>query len=201
MGKKDVAAESNHGADYHPRKVIPYKEYAAYKATEGKASTTSKPTLEDKENRDKELPLPHHKTPPGARPVLSSQEDEWKLMVDQDPYSGSVAGDSRHGMMAVTPEAKPVDSNEELVGAAGGIDRNILAENLSDVEWKEDDPLFEFNDENVTMPQTLAAASTPVQTENKTVSSVESPLGKKPCFQESIAVHLFKGGSSIMLGA
>ena len=113
-------------------------------------------------------------------------------MVDQDPYSRSVAGDSGHGTMAVTPKAKPVNSNEELVGAMGGINENVSAENLSDVEWKEDDPLFEFNDENVTIPQTPAAASTPVQTstENKTGSFLESPLRKKPCFQESITVHL-----------
>ena len=76
----------------------------------------------------------------------------------------------------------------------GGIDENASAENLSDVEWKEDDPLFEFNDENVTIPQTPDAASTPVQTltENKTGSSLKSPLEKKPCFRESIAVHLLK---------
>ena len=65
---------------------------------------------------------------------------------------------------------------------------------ISDVEWKEDDPLFEFNDENVTMPQTPDAASTPVQTltENKTGSSLKSPLGKKPCFWESFAVRVSK---------
>ena len=45
----------------------------------------------------------------------------------------------------------PVDNNEKLVGAVGGIDENVSAENLSDVECKEDDPLFEFN-ENVTIP-------------------------------------------------
>ena len=67
-----------------------------------------------------------------------------------------------------------------------------MSENLSDVEWKEDDPQFKFSDENVTIPQTPAADSTPVQTENKTVSSLESPLGKKPCFWESIAVCLSK---------
>ena len=74
--RKTRAAELNHRADYHPRKVISYKEYAACKATEGKALTTSKPTLEDEENWDEELPLPPHETPPGVRPVLPSQEDE-----------------------------------------------------------------------------------------------------------------------------
>ena len=197
--RKTRAAESNHRADHHPRKVIPYKEYMAHKAAEGKASTTSKPTLEDEENWDEEPPLPPCKTRPAVRPVLPSQEDEWKLMVDQDPHLGSVAGDSRHGMMAVTPKAKPVNSNEELVGAVGGIDENILAENLSDVEWKEDDSLFEFNDENVTIPQTPAAPSIPVQTKNKTVSSLKSPLRKKPCFLESMAVCLLKAAPPLHL--
>ena len=96
--------------------------------------------------------------------------------------------------MAVIPEDGPVNSDEKLVGAVGGTDENVSAENLSVVEWKEDDPLFEFNDENVTIPQTPDAASAPVQTstENKTGSSLESPLKKKPCFQESIAVCLLK---------
>ena len=156
--------------------------------------STSKPTVEDEENWDEELPLLPHETPPGAKLVLQSQEDEWKLMINQDPCSGSVAGDSGHGTMAVTPENDPVNSNEKLVEAVGGTDENVSAENLSGVEWKEDNPLFEFNDENVTIPQTPDAASTPVQTlvENKTGSSLESPLKKKPCFWESITVHLIK---------
>ena len=59
--------------------------------------------------------------------MLQSQEDEWKLMVNQDPHSGSVAGDSGHGTMTVTPEDNPVDSNGKLVGAVGGIDENVSA--------------------------------------------------------------------------
>ena len=86
--------------------------------------------------------------------MLQSQEDEWKLMINQDPHSRSVTGDSGHETMAVTPEDDPVDSNEKLVGAVGGADENFSAENLSDVEWKEDNPLFEFNDKNVTIPGT-----------------------------------------------
>ena len=132
--------------------MIPYKEYAAHQAGEVKVSMTSKPTVEDEENWNEEPPLPPCETLPGAKPVLQSQEDEWKLMINQDPHSRSVAGDSGHGTMAVTPEDNPVNSNEKLVGAVGGIDENVSAENLSDVEWKEDDPLFEFNDENVTIP-------------------------------------------------
>ena len=68
-------------------------------------------------------------------------------MINQDPHSKSVSGDSGHGTMAMTPQDDPVNNNEKLVGAVGGTDENVLAENLSDVEWKEDDPLFEFNDE------------------------------------------------------
>ena len=43
--------------------MIPYKEYVARKATEVKALTTSKPTLEDEENWDEGLPLPSMKLP------------------------------------------------------------------------------------------------------------------------------------------
>ena len=119
--------------------MIPYKEYVARKAGEVKASTTSKPTVEGEENCDEELLLPPHETPPGAKPVLQSQEDGWKLMINQDPHSGSVTGDSGHGTRAVTSEDDPVNSDEKLVGAVGGTDKNVSAKNLSDVEWKEDE--------------------------------------------------------------
>ena len=138
----------------------------------------------EEENWDEEPPLPPHETPPGAKSMVPSQEDEWKLMVNQDPPSGSVVGDSGHGTMAATGEDEPINSTQELVGAVGGVDESVTTEHLSDVEWRDDEPLFMFDDENVTKPQTPAAASTPVQTweEDKTVSSLESPLGKKPCF-------------------
>ena len=44
-----------------------------------------------------------------------------------------------------------------------------------------------------------AAALTPVQasTENKTFSPLESPMGKKPCFQELTAVCLSKAAPSL----
>ena len=192
--RKTRTAESSDGAGHHQRKVIPNKEYAACKAAKAKASTTGKQTIEDKEDWDEELPLPPCETPPGAKPLQQSQEDEWKLMISKDPHSRSVTGDSGHGAMAATSEDNLVDGDEKLVGAEGGIDKNVPAGDLSDVEWKEDDPLFEFNDENVTIPQTPDAASTPVQTsmENKTDSPLESPLKKKPCFRESIAVCLMK---------
>ena len=51
--------------------------------------------------------------------MAPSQEDEWKLMVNQHPHSGSVAGDSEHGTMAATGEDEPINSTEELVGVVG----------------------------------------------------------------------------------
>ena len=157
-------AESNSRADPHTRKVIPYKEYTAHREAERRVSTTSKSTLGEEENWDEEPPLLPCETPPGAKSMAPSQEDKWKLMVDQDPHSRSVAGDSGHGTMAATGEDEPTDSTEELIGAVGGVNESVTVEHLSDVEWRDDDPLFMFNDENVTKPKTPAAASTPVQT-------------------------------------
>ena len=54
--------------------------------------------------------------------MLSFQEDEWKIMADQDPCPDSVAGDSGHGTMTV--ETEPVTDNEELIRAVGGTDDN-----------------------------------------------------------------------------
>ena len=103
--------------------------------------------------------------------------------------------------MAVTSEAKPINSNEELIGAMGGIDEYVLAGYLSDVECKADNLLIEINDENVTIPQTPAAALTPVQasTGNKMFSPLELPLRKKPCFWESTTVHLLKAAPPLCL--
>ena len=105
-------------------------------------------------------------------------------MVNQDPHSGSVAGNLGHGTMAATGKDEPINSTEELVRAVGGVNESVATEHLSDVKWRDDDPLFMFDDENVTKSQTPAAASTSVQTweEDKAVSSLESPIGKKPCF-------------------
>ena len=74
--RKTRTAESNSRADPHPKKVIPYKEYAACKEAEGRLLTTSKPTLEEEENWNEEPLLPPHETPLGAKPVALSQEDE-----------------------------------------------------------------------------------------------------------------------------
>ena len=170
-------------------------------AWQEKALTDSKLTLEDEENRDEEPPHPYQETLPGVRPILLSWEDEWKLMVDQDPHSGSVAGDSGHGTMVTTSEAKPVNSIEVLIRAVGGINENTSAGYLSDVKWKELDPLIEFSDENVTISYMPAAALTPIQasTENELLSPLESPMGKKPCFWESTAVCLSKTASPLHL--
>ena len=118
-------------------------------------------------------------------------------MVNQDPHSGSVAGDSRHGTMAATGEDELIDSTEELVGAVGE-SMKVAAEHLS-VKWRDDDLLFVFDDENVMKPQIPAAASTPVQTceeEDQVVSLLKSPLGKKPCFRESVAKRFIEDSSN-----
>ena len=44
----------------------------------------------------------------------------------------------------------------------GDVNESVAMEHLSDVEWRDDDPLFVFDDDNVMKPQTPAAASTPV---------------------------------------
>ena len=97
--------------------------------------------------------------------------------------------------MAATGEDEPINSTKELVAAVGGVNESVTAEHLSDVKWRDNDPLFMFSDdENVSKPQTPAAALTPVQTweEDKAVSSLEPPLGKKPCFWESVTKCLSK---------
>ena len=71
----------------------------------------------EEENWDEEPPLSPYETLPGAKSMAPSEEDKWKLMVNQDPHSRSVAGDSRHRTMAATGEDEPIDSTEELVGA------------------------------------------------------------------------------------
>ena len=53
--------------------------------------------------------------------------------------------------MAMTDEIKPVTGNEELIGAMGGTEEDISTRHCSDVEWNEEDPLIEINDENVTV--------------------------------------------------
>ena len=110
--------------------MIPYKEYTARREAKRIVLTTSKSTFGEEENWDEEHPLPPRQTPPGAKSMVPSQEDKWKLMVVQDPRSGSVAGDSGHDTMAATGEDEPIDSTEELTGAVGGVDESVTTEHL-----------------------------------------------------------------------
>ena len=113
--------------------------------------------------------------------MLPPKEEEWKLMTDQDPHPDPVAGDSGHGTMTV--EAETVADDEELIGAEGGTDENPSTQHCSDVEWNDEDLLIEINDENITVHQTPAAASTPVPISNESEMLLppELPGGKNPC--------------------
>ena len=163
--------------------MISFKEYNAQKEAEQKALAADKSTPEE-EDWNVDPPLPPWETPPGAGSMAPSQEDEWKWMMDQDPHSGSIAGDSGHSMMTVTKETESMEETEELTGAVGGVDKSTSVEYLSDVKWREDDPLFVFNNDNIMKPQAPTVASTPIQTceEDTVATPFESPLGKKPCF-------------------
>ena len=113
--------------------------------------------------------------------MAPSQEDEWKQMVNQDPYCGSVAGDSGHGTMTATGEDETIDNIKELIGAVGGVNKSVTTEHLSDVKWRDDNPLFVFDNDNVMKPQTPAATLTPIQTceeEDQAVFPIKSPLKK-----------------------
>ena len=88
---------SNSPVNTQARKVIPYKEYAACREAERRASMTSKSTLGEEEDWDEEPPLPPQGTPPRARSMAPSKEDEWKQMAIQDPTSRTVTGDSGQG--------------------------------------------------------------------------------------------------------
>ena len=97
--------------------------------------------------------------------------------------------------MTATGEDESINNMEELIGAVGRVDESVAAEHLSDVKWRDADPLFVFNNDNVMKPQTLTATSTPIHTceeEDQVVFSVKLPLRKKPCFRESIAKRLSK---------
>ena len=74
--RRDQTTELNSRADPHTKKVIPYKEYTAHREAERRVLTTSKSTLGEEGNWDKEPPLPPQETPPGAKSVALSQEDE-----------------------------------------------------------------------------------------------------------------------------
>ena len=115
-------------------------------------------------------------------------------MIDQDPCSGSITGDLGHGTLTVMKETESMEETKELTGAVGGVNKSTSAEYLSDIKWREDDPLFVFDDDNVMKPQAPNAASTPVQTckEDTVATPFESPLRKKPCFWETTGNQLLK---------
>ena len=117
----------------------------------------------------------------GVRSILPPKEEERSLMADQDPHPDSVAGDSGHGTMAA--EVETITDDEELIRAVGGIDENPSTQHCSYVEWNDEDLLIEINDENVTVHQTPAAASTPVHISNESeiLSPPELLGGKKLC--------------------
>ena len=147
-------------------------------------ATKSTSKNDEEENWDDELMCLPRSMPLGARSVLPPQEDEWKLMADQDPCPDSVAGDSGHETMAVKTE--PVADNEELIRAVGGTDENPSMQPCSDIKWNNEDLLIEINDENATIHQTPATSLTPVPVlnESKMLSPPELPRGKKPYFRE-----------------
>ena len=132
--------------------MISYKEYKAQKEVEQGASAADKSTPEEEEDWDAEASQPPQDTPPEASSMAPSQEDEWKQMINQDPCSCLIAGDSGHGTMAATGETESTEDVEELTGAVGGVNKSASAEYLSDVEWRDNDPLFD--DDNVKKPQT-----------------------------------------------
>ena len=113
-------------------------------------------------------------------------------MEDQDPES--VAGDSEHGTMVMTVETEPVTGNKELIRAVGGTDENTFPGYCSDIKWKEEDPLIEINDENVTVNQSPVLVST----KSEMLSPPESP-GKKPCFRELTTTWLSKSAPPMCL--
>ena len=173
--------------------MISFKEYKAQKEAEQKDLTADKSTPEE-EDWDADPPLPPWETPPGAGSMVLSQEDEWKWMIDQDSHSGSITGDLGHGTMTVMKETESMEKTKELTGAIGGVNKSTSAEYLSDIEWREDDPLVVFDDDNITKPQALTTTLTPIQTckEDTVATLIELPLRKKPCFWETMADQLSK---------
>ena len=86
-----------------------------------------------------------------------------------------------------------------LLGAVEGTDLNITG--ASDLEWRPRDVLLEFDDENVTRPETPPASSTPAQPsmDAEMLSPLESPGTKKLCLRESTAAQLAKSVAPLAL--
>ena len=47
-------------------------------------------------------------------------------MINQDPHSGLIAGDSGHGTMTSTRETESMEDVEELTGMVGGVNKVLL---------------------------------------------------------------------------
>ena len=73
--------------------------------------------------------------------------------------------------------------SNKLTGALGGVDNSASAGYLLDVEWKDDDPLFVFNGDNATKPQTPTIALTPIRASDEEDSV--APAFKPPVRKES----------------
>ena len=99
-----------------PKSVISYKEYKAWKEVEQKALAADKFTPGKEEDWDAEPSLPPWETPPGASSMAPSQEDELKQMINQDPCSGSITGNSGQGTMTATRETESMEDLEWLCG-------------------------------------------------------------------------------------
>ena len=118
--------------------------------------------------------------------MVPSQEDEWKQMINQDPRLGSVTGDSGHSTMTVTGETESTKDVKKLTGAVGGVDRSASVDYLLDVKWRDDDPLFVFDDDNVMKPQPPTTALTPFKHVRKKIQlplKSNHLLGKIPAFE------------------
>ena len=62
--------------------------------------------------------------------------------MEADDRPGSIAGDSGHGTMTATGGTESIKDVKELTGAIGGVNGSASVEYLSDVEWRDDDPLL-----------------------------------------------------------
>ena len=111
--------------------------------------------------------------------MAPSQEDEWKVMIDQDPCSGSITGDLGHSTITTTGETEPTKEVKQLIGAVGEVNSSASGESPSDFKWREGNPLFKFNDDNVMKPLAPTAVSTPIQV-------CEEPDVVAPAFESPI---------------
>ena len=106
--------------------MISLKEYKAWQEAEQETLAADKSTPEE-EDWDTDPPQPPQEPPPppGAGSMAPSQEDKWKRMINQDPYSGSITGDSGHSTLTVTKETESMEEAGELTGEVGGVDEYL----------------------------------------------------------------------------